>query len=335
MKTTHTVAIAIVLLLIASLAFAQQNAVTYGAVAAEQTPTGIWVEGEEVTLMPAKQVQASTSKAVHKTAVKTTAAQQRAAGLKATAQENAASLKKGEPALKVNTTTTTTDVYDVSVKNKKGTTDYGVVEQTRTNAQGKKTTQGVIYSTYDPSKMARANAKGMEISLAAGETISYNKDNQSDRYGTNGFAADVTLLKNMNDYLSLGLDYAMLHPRGKTHGEGAEKRHYHGMYTHNISLAGKLTLNPWNTVEVYMPMGIGMTNARMKTVTNSLYENESKWGASFYAGLGAQYNVTCWMFAGLEYRYSYAFISDKDLTGFHKDRNLQFHTLMVRMGLRF
>ena len=84
-----------------------------------------------------------------------------------------------------------------------------------------------------------------------------------------------------------------------------------------------------------MPMGIGMTNARMKTVTDSLYENESKWGASFYAGLGMQYNVTCWMFAGLEYRYSYAFISDKNLTGFHKDRNLQFHTLMVRMGLRF
>lgn len=331
MKKTHTIAIAIVILLIASLAFAQQNSVTYGAIAAEGTPSGVVVAGEEVTYTLPNQ-PAPHKRAVHRV---TTAQQQAAASAKATQAANEAVLKKGEPSLNVQTTTTTTDVYDVNVKNKKGTTDYGVVEQTVTNPQGKKSTQGVIYSTYTPSKAAKANAKGMELSLAAGETMSFNKDDNNNRYGTNGFAGDVTLLKKATDHLALGVDYAMLHPRGKTHGKGTDKRHYHGFYTHNISLAGKLTLNPWNTFQVYMPMGAGMTNARLKTETDANAYKDDKWGASFYAGLGIQYDVTCWMFAGLEYRYAYAFISDKNLTPFHKDRDLQFHTLMLRMGMRF
>ena len=331
MKKTHTIVIAIVLLLVASLAFAQQNSVTYGAVAAEQTPSGVVVAGEQVTYTLPQQARQQAA-AQHKAATQaTSAAQQQAAGIRATQAANEAVLKKGEPSLKVQTTTTTTDVYDVNVKNKKGTTDYGVVERTVTNPQGKKSTQGVIYSAYEPSKTARANAKGMEISLAAGETMSFNKDSDGNRYGTNGLAADVTLLKNMGDHLALGLDYALLHPRGKTYAA----RRYHGMYTHNISLAGKMTLNPWDSMQVYLPMGVGMTNAQMKTVAAGDTLKEDKWGASFYAGLGVQYDVTCWMFAGLEYRYSYAFISDKDLTPYHKDRDLQFHTLMLRMGMRF
>ena len=335
MKKTHVVVIAIVVLLIASLAFAQEKAVTYGAIAAAETPSAVVVEGEEVTYtLP------STSHQTHpasqaKTRQHTYAAQQRAASQRATQAANEAVLKKGEPALKVETTTTTTDVYDVNVKNKKGTTDYGIVEQTVTNPQGKQHTQGVIYSAYSPSKAAQTNAKEMEISLAAGETFFYNKDDNGNRYGTNGFAGSVTVLKKATDHLALGLDYTLLHPRGKTHTEDAGGRHYHGLYTHNISLAGKLTLNPWNSFQVYLPMGVGMANSRMKTVNDSVSNNENKWGAAFYAGAGIQYNVTCWMFAGLEYRYSYAFISDKDLTPYHKDSNLQFHTLMMRMGLRF
>ena len=167
--------------------------------------------------------------------------------------------------------------------------------------------------------------------MAAGETISYNKDDRNDRYATNGLAADISILKSMGSHLALGVDYAMLHPRGKTHDD----RHYHGLYTHNISLAGKLTVNPFDMFQVYMPMGVGMANARIKSVTDTLNTSENKWGASFYAGLGVQYDITCWMFAGLEYRYNYAFISDKDLTPFHKDRNLQFHTAMMRVGMRF
>ena len=326
MKKTHAIVIALVVLLVASLVFAQQNSVTYGTVAAAQTPAGVVVEGEEVTYtLPANTHRQAAVKHT------TTAAQQQAASARATQAANEAVLKQGEPALKVNTTTATTDVYDVKVKNKKGTTDYGVVEQTVTNPKGKKNTEGIIYSTYQPSKTAQANAKEMEISVAAGQTLSYNKDGNNDRYATNGLAADATLLKRVGSHVALGVDYALLHPRGKTH----ENRHYHGLYTHNISVAGKLTINPWDMFQVYMPMGVGMTNARMKTETSTDYANENKWGASFYAGLGVQYDITCWMFAGLEYRYAYAFISDKDLTPLHKDRNLQFHTAMVRVGMRF
>ena len=58
-------------------------------------------------------------------------------------------------------------------------------------------------------------------------------------------------------------------------------------------------------------------------------------GASLYAGLGVQYDITSTLFAGLEYRYAYAFISDKHLSDFNKDKNLQFHNVFFRMGMRF
>ena len=333
MKKTHAVIITIVLLLVVSLAFAQQGQETYvsGEVSAVNTPGGVVVDGEQVSYtVPIQGTAKPRVQAVHHARVN-----QQAAAAKATKTQNAASLKKGEPKLKVNTTTTETDVYDVNVKNKRGTTDYGVVEQTVTNPQGKQSTQGVIYSTYSPSKAARTNAKKMEVSLAGGATRFSNEDNRGDRYGSVGLASSVSALYDVNDYLAVGMDYMMLHPQHKTRGTGAAERHYHGMYAHDISLAGKLTLNPWNNLRIYSPMGVGMMNARMKTVIDGSDDNRNKWGAALYIGAGMQYDVTDCMFAGLEYRYTYGWISDKDLTNQHKDRDLQFHTVMLRLGMRF
>ena len=327
MKKTHIIVLAIIFVMVASLVFAQQNTVTYGVAVAAPTANGIVVEGEEVTV--------PVVPPVHKPAVKKPAVNQQQAGMKATHAQNAASLKKGEPKLKVNTTTTETDVYDMNVKNKKGTTDYEMVEQTVTGPKGHQTTEGVIYSSYQPSKAARANAKKMEVSLAGGGTFSYNKDGFDERYSSVGLAASVSALYDVTDHLAVGLDYTMLHPSSKTHGAGVDRRHYHGMYAHDISLAGKLTINPWDNFQIYSPMGVGMMNAKLRTEANGINEHESKWGAAAYIGLGMQYDITCWMFAGLEYRYTYGFISDKDLTALHKDRDLQFHSLLLRVGMRF
>jgi len=331
----------LVLLLVASLVFAAEpiGTVTYGAGDIEQTPDGVVATNESVTVpimgtanpAPAKAVRpaAHTAQAAHTSAQAARSNAQ--ASARATRAANEASLKKGEPKLKVNTTTTTTDVYDVSVKNKRGTTNYAVAQESVTNAQGKTQTQGVIYESYSPSKMARANARGMEVSLAGGMVMPYNKDDRSDRYGKNSLAANINALKDFGTHFAFGLDYMMLHPGSKTYGA----RHYHGQYAHNISVAGKFTINPWDSFQVYVPMGGGMMNARMKTVVDGSDASENKWGASMYAGLGVQYDITAALFAGLEYRYVYGWISDKDLTPFHKDRNLQFHNVMLRLGMRF
>lgn len=346
MKKIHVTVLALVLLLFVSLVFAapvnnnMQQSVTYGEVDVVNTPGGVVVAGEAVTYpvksaaAPAKSAPAA-HKAVHHTAQSTSAQRMQAqkADAAATRAANEASLKKGEPHLKVNTTTTDTEVYDVDVRNNRGNTNYGVVEKTVTK-NGKSQTSGVVYSTYEPSKTARANEKTREISIAAGETLLYNKDISENRYGTNGLAADATMLWALNPYLSLGADYMMLHPRSKTHGNGADQRHYHGMYAHNIALAGKLTVNPWSTIQFYVPMGFGMMNARMRTDA-AVSDSENKWGASMYAGLGMQYDITDALFAGLEYRYAYGWISDKNLTPYHKDKDLQFHTVMMRVGMRF
>lgn len=333
MKKTHAVVIAIVLLLMVSLAFAQQGQKTYvsGQVSAANTPGGVVVEGDQVSYT----VPVGTAHQARPAAHHAKMNRQAAAAAKATQAQNTASLKKGEPALRVNKTTTETDAYEVTVHNKKGTTDYGVVEQTVTNPQGRQTTEGVVYSAYASSKMARANAKRMEVSVAAGQTISYNKDNRDDRYATNGLAAGVSVLHDMSNHLALGVDYMMLHPRAKTHENGAEQRHYHAMYAHNMALAGKLTVNPWDSLQIYLPMGVGMMNARMKTDSAAANASENHWGASLYGGVGVQYEITPCLFAGLEYRYTYGFIHDKHLTPFYKDRDLQFHTVMMRIGMRF
>jgi opacity protein-like surface antigen len=325
------------------LAFAAEpiGTVTYGAGDVEQTPDGLVVTNESVTVPMMGQPAAAAQKpaarqaaAAHHTAAPTHAQAKHTAAqtdAQATRAANRASLKKGEPKVKTSTTSTTTDVYDVSVKNKRGTTDYLVAQESVTNPQGKTKTQGVIYESYSPSKAARANERGMEVSLAGGMVMPFNKDSRNDRYGKNSLAGNINALKEFGPYFALGLDYMMLHPGSKTYGE----RHYHGQYAHNISVAGKLTTNPWNSVQVYLPMGVGMMNARMKTVVDGSDTGDNKWGASMYAGLGVQYDITAALFAGLEYRYVYGWISDKDLTPFHKDRNLQFHNVMLRMGMRF
>ncbi len=330
----HSIIAALVVLLVASLVFAQPvGTVTYGSGTITPTSNGVIVTNEEVTVPMEQQVQTAKQKtAMHQHQVQHQAAAQRAAAsAAATKAANEASLKKGEPKLKVHKTTTTTGTYDVSITNKRGTTDYGIAEESVTNAQGQTQTEGVVYSSYSPSKAARANAKGMEISLAGGATLLYNKDSRGDRYSKIGMGADVSMLKDVCTHLALGLDYMMLHPGSKTY----DGRHYHGIYAHNISLAGKFTLNPWDNFQVYLPMGFGMMNARMKTVTDGETAGDNKWGASMYAGLGVQYDFTASLFAGLEYRYAYGWISDKNLTPFHKDKNVQFHNMMLRVGMRF
>lgn len=317
--------------LCAGAAFAQQGSVTYGEVAVMRGADGTVVMGEETTVTPqakAAKKAAEGQKAAAKKALKD---KQMTAGDKATAAANKASLKKDAAELKVNTTTTTTNVYDVSVRDKKGTSDYGIIEESVTNPQGKTTTDGMVYSNYTPSRAARVNEKHAEISFAAGETYSFNKDGDGSRYGTNGFAAGASVLWDMAPHFGLGFDYMFLNPRGKDYND----RDYHRFVAHNIALGGKYTLNVWDNLRVYMPMGAGLMNARLKTSAGDRSTSNDKWGASLYTGLGLQYDLSADLFAGLEYRYTYAFINDKHLSDFSRDKDLQFHTVFFRLGMRF
>ena len=97
MKKTHAVIITIVLLLVVSLAFAQQGQETYvsGEVSAVNTPGGVVVDGEQVSYtVPIQGTAKPRVQAVHHARVN-----QQAAAAKATKTQNAASLKKGEPKL--------------------------------------------------------------------------------------------------------------------------------------------------------------------------------------------------------------------------------------------
>lgn len=227
--------------------------------------------------------------------------------------------------------TVTTNVYGMQETDKYGTMDYGVASTT-VNGQN----QGdVMYATYDPSRSAVANSYDMEVSLTYGGSYSTNKAEGGDKYAKMGQAMGANILWNPCPYMGIGIDYMFLNPDGRHYGSGADRVSFHRFRAHNIALAGKLNLNAWSNWRVYIPFGAGMMNARLKTDATGASTSKDKWGASLYAGLGVQYDITSTLFAGLEYRYTYAFISDKHLSDFNKDKNLQFHNVFFRMGMRF
>ncbi len=145
----------------------------------------------------------------------------------------------------------------------------------------------------------------------------------------------LNMLWKMDPHFSFGLDYMFLNPDGRRYGSGDERVSFRQFRAHNIALAGKYTLNAWDKLRVYMPFGAGVMNARMKTEAGEIAASKDKWGASLYAGLGLQYDFATDWFIGVEYRYAYAFISDKHLSDFNKDKNLQFHNAFLRLGMRF
>lgn len=231
--------------------------------------------------------------------------------------------------------TTTTDVYDVTTTDKEGTLNYGVVESRTSGPRGNANSGGVVYSSFTPSKAALTNEKNSEVSFAAGGVYSFNKDDRSDRYAKPGFSTGASVLFGKTPHFALGADYMFLNPDGRSHNGDGERRSYHRVRAHNIALAGKYTLNVWDDVRFYIPMGAGLMNARMKTDAADASTSKDKWGASLYAGLGMQYDLTTDLFVGLEYRYVYAFVSDKHLSDFGRDKNLQFHNAFLRLGMRF
>ena len=231
----------------------------------------------------------------------------------------------------------TTTVYDVTTKNKRGTAQYGMVEETQTTPQGgTRVVSQMEYADYTPSKMALANEKRAEVSVGLGAAYSFNKDTQDMRMADMGLAATGQVLWDMSDHLSLGADYMLLTPDGRS----SEGYSYDRLRLNSIALAGKYTINAWDTWRIYVPMGVGAAQARLKTSGQrggaDASESSDKWGLDLFAGLGLQYNLSADLFLALEYRYTVAFVKAEDLNkAYGKDNYLQFHSAFLRLGMRF
>lgn len=226
-------------------------------------------------------------------------------------------------------TTVTTTSYDVTEKTKRGTANYGDITQT---VDGQ-LESGVAYASYDPSRASLANDLPLEVSYAYGVSYSSNEAHGGHNYAETGQAMGVNMLWKSTSHMALGLDYMFLNPDGRNYA--SEGVNFHQFRAHNIALAGKYTVNAWDNLRLYVPFGVGMMNARLTTDAGAESTSQDKWGASLYAGLGVQYDFCPYLFAGLEYRYVYGFISDKHLSNFGKDDNLQFHDVFLRLGMRF
>lgn len=230
--------------------------------------------------------------------------------------------------------------YDVSSTNKKGTTNYGGTRHTRTTAEhGTQVISETEYNNYTPTKTSYASDKKGEVSFGIGGTYSFAKDTYDARLSNTGLAASMQLLWNTKyPHLALGFDYSMLAPQHRSTSKGGDYS-YKDLRAHNISLAGKFTINPDSRLNVYMPMGVGMSHVSLKGsgtregVTDS--ESDKKWGLGLFAGLGLQYNLTEDLFMGLEYRYTLTFVKADDLTRYGKDRYVDFHSAALKLGMRF
>ena len=245
-----------------------------------------------------------------------------------------------QPAMKTkvieqNTTTT----YDVTTKNKKGITQYGMTEQTQTTPQhGTQLISQTEYADYTPSEMALANDKLMQVSVGMGGTYSFAKDSYGARLSNIGMAATGQVLWDMMDHLAVGVDYMMLLPQKHTNHRGGDYK-YSDFRVHNIALAGKYTINAWDRFNFYLPMGVGAAQVHLKGAgtregVNSV-DRDEKWGLGLFGGVGMQYNFTPTLFMGLEYRYNVAFVKSEDLNPYGKDSTLRFHNAFLRVGMRF
>lgn len=243
-------------------------------------------------------------------------------------------------AAKGRTVTDTKTTYDVSSTNKKGTTSYGGMRHTQTTPEhGTRLISQSSYSGNTPSLMARANDKKAELSLGLGGTYSYAKDDYGARLSNTGLAGSLQMLWHLNPHFALGADYTMLAPQSRDNAARGGSYQYRDLRAHSLALAGKWTVNAWDRLNLYVPMGLGATHVGLKGsgVRDGAYSSDSdgKWGLGLFAGLGLQYNLTDTVFMGLEYRYHLAFVKSDDLNRFGKDKNLDFHSAMLRVGMRF
>lgn len=236
--------------------------------------------------------------------------------------------------------TDTTTVYDVSTTDKKGTMQYGMVEETQNTPKGgTRVLSQVGYAEYTPSKMALANEKHAEISIGAGGSYSFAKDSYDARLSNIGLAGTAQVLWDMSDHFALGADYMLLTPHNRSNHRGGDYK-YEKLRLNGVALAGKYTINAWDSMRLYIPIGVGAAQVRLKGqgTRDGEYTSQSsdKWGLDLFAGLGLQYNISPDVFVGLEYRYTVAFVKADDLNRYYgKDRYLQFHSAFFRVGTRF
>ena len=174
--------------------------------------------------------------------------------------------------------------------------------------------------------------------MGFGGSYSFAKDNYGTRLSDMGLAGNAQLLWRLNPHLAIGLDYTMMAPQPHGDLRGGDYQ-YDKLRAHHISLAGKYTLNAWDKMNVYIPMGVGASHLSLKGSGTRdgipSTQSESKWGMGFYIGLGTQYNLTDDLFMGLEYRYHMPFVKGDDLNRYGRDRSIDFHSAMLRMGMRF
>lgn len=229
--------------------------------------------------------------------------------------------------------------HDMTTTNKMGTTKEGSMKHTQTTpAHGTRVISESSYKHHTPSAMARSHELKRELTLGMGGSYSFAKDSKGARLSDMGLSGGVQMMWHTSPHLAIGMDYAALttQPRSNSRGGNYGDKHFHA---HNLSLAGKLTLNPWSRMQVYVPMGVGMSQVSLKGagtrdgVTSA--ESDHKWGLGMYAGLGMQYNLTDTLFMGLEYRYHLAFVKTDDLNRYGRDRYTDFHSAMLKVGMRF
>lgn len=229
--------------------------------------------------------------------------------------------------------------HDTTTTDKKGTTQSGSMTHTQTTPKhGTKVISHHDYHHHTPSDMAVSNDKKWESSIGLGGSYSFAKDSYDARISDMGLAAGMQFMWRANPHLAFGLDYTMMAPQHRSNNRGGHYD-YKNLRAHHMSVAGKYTINAWDKINFYIPMGVGASKISLKGsgirdgVASS--QSDSHWGVSLYAGLGMQYTLTDDLFLGVEYRYYMPFIKTNDLNDYGKDRYMDFHGAFLRLGMRF
>lgn len=174
---------------------------------------------------------------------------------------------------------------------------------------------------------------GSEFILGVGMVNSPNKNAFGDKYGSSGVSAGATLLVDMSEYVSSGVDYLYGGLRSADGSNGMKQT----LEGNHIFAMFKIKLNPKDRLRLYIPVGLGGSNLKVETVDRSVgwKAGETRWGFAMFAGLGLEIDVSSTVSVGVEYRYLFPFVQESDIDLMRgSNQYFQMHHFMFRVGMR-
>lgn len=162
---------------------------------------------------------------------------------------------------------------------------------------------------------------------------------QDVKWGKTGVMYGVSILQFVHDFVGVGLEASGTNTTyAQTWVDGASYKTATSLWSGMVT--GRLNLNPYQTVRVYVPAGVGLTYARNRwRIDGANADVEKSLSYGYFVGMGVETNFNGPdKGVGVEVRY-HGFGADLDNhaggTNIHGKKQLGYLAVLLKMNYRF